>query len=44
MGGLDSPGMRPEAGVDNVDVMDFLGLKKAAPVTKKEDGEGGVAP
>ncbi|CAB9517858.1 expressed unknown protein [Seminavis robusta] len=42
MGDLDVPEMRPEAGVDNVDVMGFLGLKKAEPVQKSDEDE--VAP
>ena len=42
MGELDLPDARPEAGVDNVDVMDFLGLKKADPVSKKPEDD--VAP
>lgn len=41
------PENRPEAGVDNVDVMNVLGLKRAAPVSKgKKDNsdDDGVAP
>lgn len=32
---LSSPDARPEAGVDQVDVMEFLGLKRAESVNKK---------
>jgi hypothetical protein len=32
---LSSPDARPEAGVDQVDVMEFLGLKRADSVNKK---------
>ena len=34
--GLSSPEARPEAGVDHVDVMDFLGLKRAKSLDKKD--------
>lgn len=34
---LTVPETRPEAGVDHVDVMGFLGLKRAAPVGKKKE-------
>lgn len=46
MGSLDVPGGRPEAGVDQVDVMDFLGLKKAENLSAKpaDDEKGDVAP
>lgn len=47
MGNLDVPGGRPEAGVDQVDVMDFLGLKKAESLSAKntaDDKKGDVAP
>ena len=48
MGTLDVPGGRPEAGVDQVDVMDFLGLKKADSLsktkTKTSTDKGDVAP
>lgn len=43
MGDLDVPETRPEAGVDHVDVMGFLGLKKAEPVSKKTSDDE-VAP
>ena len=43
MGNLDLPDARPEAGVDNVDVMGFLGLKKAEALSK-EKPEDEVAP
>jgi len=42
MGTLDSPEGRPEAGVDQVDVMAFLKLKKAESLSKK--GESDLAP
>ena len=41
MGDLDVPEARPEAGVDHVDVMDFLGLKKAESLTKKAEDDVG---
>ena len=47
MGGLDVPGSRPEAGIDQVDVMDFLGLKKADSLSAKkpvDDKKGDVSP
>ena len=46
MGDLDVPDARPEAGVDHVDVMGFLGLKKAESLSKKSKDEEGkdVAP
>jgi hypothetical protein len=37
MGQLDVPDARPDSGVDNVDVMDFLGLKKAESLKKEKD-------
>ena len=43
MGDLDVPEARPEAGVDHVDVMDFLGLKKAESLSK-EKSEDDVSP
>lgn len=39
MGDLDVPEARPEAGVDNVDVMDFLGLKKAESLSKAPEDD-----
>ena len=39
MGDLDVPDARPEAGVDKVDVMDFLGLKKAESLAKETPEE-----
>lgn len=43
--GLSAPDTRPEAGVDHVDVVDFLGLKRAESLSaKKEDESGDVAP
>lgn len=35
---LKVPETRPEAGVDHVDVMDLLGLKRAEPLQKPKDG------
>ena len=32
---LKAPETRPEAGIDHVDVMDMLGLKRAKPVDSK---------
>lgn len=40
---LKVPGNRQEGGVEDVDVMDFLNLKRA-PSVKKAGSEGGVAP
>lgn len=42
--GLSSPDARPEAGVDHVDVMDFLGLKRAESLSAKKDGDDEVTP
>jgi len=43
--GLSSPDARPEAGVDHVDVMGFLGLKRAEKLSaKKKDGDDEVTP
>jgi hypothetical protein len=46
--GLSAPDARPEAGVDHVDVMKFLGLKRAEALQKhttggetSQGGEGG---
>lgn len=36
--GLQYPETRPEAGVENVDVMGFLGLKRAEEVTANDEG------
>ena len=49
MGTLDVPGSRPEAGVDQVDVMGFLGLKKAENLSSKkesapDESKGDVTP
>jgi hypothetical protein len=38
------PETRPEAGVDHVDVMAFLQLKRAKSLSKDDDGAGPVAP
>ena len=39
---LKTPGNRKEEGIDDVDVMEFLNLKRASSVGKKP--EGGVSP
>jgi hypothetical protein len=36
---LSSPDARPEAGVDHVDVMKFLGLKRAEAINVRRDGK-----
>jgi hypothetical protein len=41
---LNVPETRPEAGVDHVDVMSFLGLKRASPVAKKEGDDKKLSP
>jgi hypothetical protein len=38
--GLSAPDARPEAGVDHVDVMDLLGLKRAKPIGKDTTKSG----
>jgi hypothetical protein len=45
-GDLTIPETRPEAGVDHVDVMGFLGLKRAEALNKKkkESNEKDLAP
>ncbi len=40
---LNIPETRPEAGVDHVDVMGFLGLKRAKPLSSNEDDDA-IAP
>lgn len=35
---LTAPETRPEAGIDHVDVMDLLGLKRAKPVNSSSNG------
>jgi len=37
--GLSSPETRPEAGVDQVDVVDFLGLKRAESLSKPAESD-----
>lgn len=44
MGDLDIPDIRQEGGVDHMDVMGFLGLKKAENLSAKNDSEGQAAP
>jgi hypothetical protein len=41
---LNIPENRPEYGMDHVDVMAYLGLKRAIPLSKKEDDDDAVAP
>jgi hypothetical protein len=43
---LSSPGARPEAGVDHVDVVKFLGLKRAESLSAKKTGDdsSGISP
>jgi hypothetical protein len=42
---LNIPAERPEYGMDHVDVMAYLGLKRAIPLSKKEDApDDAVAP
>jgi hypothetical protein len=36
---LSSPDARPEAGVDHVDVMKVLGLKRAEAINVRHDGK-----
>jgi hypothetical protein len=36
---LSLPDARPEAGVDHVDVMKFLGLKRAEAINIRRDGK-----
>ena len=38
------PEARQEKGVDSVDVMSFLNVKRAEPLTKKTSGENGMSP
>lgn len=37
---LTAPDARPEAGVDHVDVMKFLGLKRAESLSTKAEDDG----
>jgi hypothetical protein len=37
---LTAPETRPEAGIDHVDVMDMLGLKRAKPIDSKTSNTG----
>jgi hypothetical protein len=41
---LKVPGNRQEGGVEAVDVMAFLNLKRAPSVDKEQAGQGGVSP
>lgn len=41
MGDLDVPEIRQEGGMDHVDVMGFLGLKKVENISAKKKNEGG---
>jgi hypothetical protein len=44
---LSAPDARPEAGVDHIDVMKFLGLKRAESLSPKkaaDDGSSDISP
>lgn len=41
---LSAPETRDEAGVENVDVMEFLGLKRAQAINKKSNDKENLAP